>query len=90
MRFARCRPATLLNLGLGAGKTRVALSLLDEWDARNVLILAPKAVVTTGTWQREADRANSNIRPVPLTGTTAHRLKVVRAASSGENSMSSQ
>ena len=82
VRFARCRPATLLNLGLGAGKTRVALSLLDEWDARNVLILAPKAVVTTGTWQREADRANSNIRPVPLTGTTAHRLKVVRAASS--------
>ena len=82
VRFARCRPATLLNLGLGAGKTRVALSLLDEWDARNVLILAPKAVVTTGTWQREADRVNSNIRPVPLTGTTAHRLKVVRAASS--------
>ena len=80
--FALDRPATLLNLGLGAGKTRVALTLLERWGARNVLILAPKAVVTTRTWQREADRMDSSIRPIAPSGDTKKKLSIARSASS--------
>ena len=32
-------------MDMGTGKTRVALELLDRWEAQLVLIVAPKSVV---------------------------------------------
>jgi SNF2 family DNA or RNA helicase len=38
------RPATLLAMGLGTGKSLTTIALLDAWDAQRTLILCPKSV----------------------------------------------
>ena len=43
--FARGRRATLLHMGLGVGKSRVAVSCAEEMGAKRVLILCPLSVV---------------------------------------------
>ena len=48
---AMSRPATMLALGLGAGKTRVAIGAILNRDVKRVLILAPKSVVPV--WSTE-------------------------------------
>jgi SNF2 family DNA or RNA helicase len=49
--FARDLPATLLGLGLGCGKSAVALALNDLWQCERTLIICPTAV--RAVWRRE-------------------------------------
>lgn len=51
--FARERQAAMLNIGMGGGKSLVAIALAEEIGAQNILILCPKSVV--GVWPREAE-----------------------------------
>ena len=45
------RPATLLHMGLGTGKTRVACELLEQWKVSRVIVVCPLSVVPT--WSEE-------------------------------------
>lgn len=49
--FARPARATMLGLGMGCGKTKVTIDLLQNWGSQAVLILCPKAVVPV--WPKE-------------------------------------
>ncbi len=52
--FAKALDGVLLALGMGAGKSKVAVDLIVNWECRTTLILCPKSVV--GVWRREFDR----------------------------------
>jgi SNF2 family DNA or RNA helicase len=43
--FAMSRPATMLNMDMGTGKTRVSLEILRRSEAKLSLVIAPKSVV---------------------------------------------
>lgn len=49
--FARELTSPLLQMGMGTGKSRVAVDLADDWQAMTVLVLCPRRVV--GVWPRE-------------------------------------
>lgn len=50
--FALARPAAMLDMGMGCGKTRVAIEVMGRReDVRRVLVVCPKAVVPV--WGRE-------------------------------------
>lgn len=51
MSYAVNKPATLLNLGMGAGKTLTTICLLQAWKSNLNLVLCPKSVM--GVWRRE-------------------------------------
>lgn len=53
--FCLQRPAAMLDMGMGCGKTRVAIEVMRRReDVRRVLVVCPKAVVPV--WRREARR----------------------------------
>ncbi len=43
--FALNKAGSLLAMGMGSGKTAVAVRLLEEWGCKRVLVLCPKSVV---------------------------------------------
>lgn len=43
--------ASLLGMGMGTGKSRVAINCAVNWDCRRILVLCPKSVI--GVWRRE-------------------------------------
>ena len=47
--FAENRPASMLAMPMGAGKTFTALALADQWDAHRTLVLCPASV--RGVWR---------------------------------------
>ncbi len=49
--FAKNRPASLLAMRMGEGKTAVAIALADYWQADRVLVLCPAPV--RAVWRRE-------------------------------------
>jgi SNF2 family DNA or RNA helicase len=49
--FAVDKPASLLAMAMGTGKSKVAIDLLTNWSARRVLILCPVSV--RNVWRRE-------------------------------------
>lgn len=51
---AMARDATLLAMGMGTGKSKVAVDLIVNGDCRRVLIVCPAAVL--GVWRREFQR----------------------------------
>lgn len=51
MAFALNRPATILDLGMGCGKSLTTVCLLQAWQSRMNLVICPKSVV--GVWRRE-------------------------------------
>lgn len=51
MAFALKKPAAMLALEMGCGKTLTTICLLQAWQARMNLIICPKSV--TGVWRRE-------------------------------------
>jgi SNF2 family DNA or RNA helicase len=51
--FAHQRTATLLHMGMGTGKTRVAFDLMRGWGSGNVVVACPKAVIPA--WARQAE-----------------------------------
>lgn len=52
--FAVERPASLLYMGMGCGKTKVVCDLLVNWQTQAALILCPRSVI--GVWRREFAR----------------------------------
>jgi len=79
--FARDRAGTVLDMGMGTGKTCTALQLLQDWDARRVLVVCP--VEVTKVWPqliaRHCDEPD-RWAPVALSGmSTAKRLDVARS-----------
>lgn len=56
--FALARPAAMLDMGMGCGKTRVAIEVVGARpDVAGVLVVCPKAVVPV--WLRQAERFGS-------------------------------
>ena len=51
--FALARPACMLDMGMGCGKTRVAIEVIRK-RARRVLVVCPKAVIPV--WPREISK----------------------------------
>lgn len=51
--FAYDRDETMLAMGMGSGKTKVAVDLCQNWEAQTILVLAPVKVL--GVWLREFD-----------------------------------
>lgn len=51
MAYAINKPAVLLNMGMGSGKSLTTICLLQAWRSKMVLILCPKSVM--GVWRRE-------------------------------------
>jgi len=47
--FIGPKRASLLHMGMGTGKTRVAVEAADRWEAKRLLILAPLSVLPTWT-----------------------------------------
>ena len=53
--FAMQHPATMLNMDMGTGKTRVAIDVaMDRVDVQRVLVVCPKAVLNV--WPRELSK----------------------------------
>jgi SNF2 family DNA or RNA helicase len=50
-RFAHDRPATMLAMAMGTGKSKVAIDLLLQWNCGRVLVLCPVSV--RNVWKRE-------------------------------------
>lgn len=53
-RFAEHKPASLLAMAMGTGKSKVAIDLLTSWRCRRALILSPVSV--RAVWRREFQR----------------------------------
>jgi len=74
--YARDRRGTMLNMWMGTGKTLVAITLLEEWEAARTLTLAPVSVVTN--WAAEY-RKHTNGAPIDVValpgGATPKKIK---------------
>jgi len=71
--FAENKPAALLAMDMGTGKSAVAVTLARLWECRRVLVLCPKSVV--GVWPREfLKHSGDSFEVLPLfKGTTADK-----------------
>lgn len=49
--FAKDKPASMLAMAMGTGKSLVTVDLCKEWDAQRILILCPVSVMAV--WRRE-------------------------------------
>lgn len=74
--FCQSHPSTLLYLGMGAGKTRIAAEALAQPNHLPALIITRSSVLDDGVWERELDRA-LNVRPVNLTGSISLRANAL-------------
>lgn len=76
--FACGRKASLLDMDMGTGKSKVAIDLLLNWDAARVLVLCPKSVL--GVWRRELARHAPDEYAVLILdrGTVAAKAKEAR------------
>lgn len=72
--FANARHATMLAMGMGTGKSAVAISLADNSDAQNVLIACPKAVIPV--WCTQFQKFSDRFHTCPLIdGTTKSKTQ---------------
>lgn len=80
--FAVDRPASMLAMAMGTGKSRVVCDLLEEWQAKRVLILCPVSV--RNVWRREFDKWLKNEYCVAILnkGTVASQTELAQAACS--------
>lgn len=62
--FVNERRASLLHMGLGTGKSRVAIESAAQTDARRVLILCPLSVIPA--WEEQFRRFGSGWEVIPL------------------------
>lgn len=78
--FARGKQGILLHMGLGTGKTRVVIEILEERKARMAVVFAPLSAVPV--WAREiAKYAQRDWMAVALEGgTTVKRAKLFEEA----------
>lgn len=74
-----------LFMDMGTGKTPTALWLLQERACQLVLVVAPKSVITTQVWEREAAKWWPDATVIPLLkGTVKERAQQLRGV--GESS----
>lgn len=77
--WAKDRLASLLHLGMGCGKTRVALELLKLWLCSRVLVCCPRAVIPA--WLKQARLWYQDLRVVLLTkGNSKQKGELLREA----------
>lgn len=78
--FALHRPATMLSMDMGTGKTRVAIELIKAWPViRNVLVVCPKSVVQV--WPTEIIKYTTpgEFKVLAPTGTVKCRAAAIRS-----------
>jgi len=77
--FALPRPATMVNGGLGVGKSRIACEAVKQWDSRRTLVLCPPSV--RSVWRREAAKWTPETTAVILDrGSVAERTAMADQA----------
>lgn len=78
--FAVDRQSSLLAMKMGHGKSLTTLALLEQWDARKVLVLCPKSVVAA--WPEQFRRhVDTPWTICPLDqGSVAQRVKLAEQA----------
>lgn len=77
--FAQHLSACLLYLGMGTGKTRIALDLIQGRGDRRVLVACPLSVIPA--WERQAQVHAPGVKVVRLDqGSVAQKLKRAEAA----------
>jgi SNF2 family DNA or RNA helicase len=78
--FAANQPATMLAMGMGAGKSKVVVDLVCGKGYAATLIICPKSVV--GVWPKQfATHGGREVHVVSLTkGTCAKKVEVARQA----------
>ncbi len=77
--FAYDRPATLLPIKMGGGKTKIACDLLGNWGSQRVVIVAPTKVLNV--WPKEfAKHYPGDYRTVVLDGSPAKKLQLAEQA----------
>lgn len=74
--FAYHRPATMLNMHMGTGKTKVAVDLMQNWpDVKRTLVVCPASVRTT--WLRQlVDHGAVPFRAVELSKGTRRNVQL--------------
>lgn len=60
--FAMNMPAVLLDMGMGTGKTKVCVDLINNRKHKRILVGCPKRVLTGNVWGREIAKHS----PVPI------------------------
>ncbi len=77
--FAKDRPATMLSMFMGTGKSLVTVDLCKEWNAKRVLILCPVSV--RAVWRREFAKWGEGMFQVTVLdkGTVAKKTNTVDA-----------
>lgn len=84
--FAKQLDAAMLAMDMGTGKSLVALALLKEWDARQVLIMCPKSVV--GVWPKQfRQHALTPSEWFVVTQSPNRRMRVVARAEETEQGL---
>ena len=77
--FAVGRPGTLLHMGMGTGKTRVAIEVARRTEARTIIVLCPKSVIQN--WVDQTAEFAPEIASVPLVrGTAKEKAIEIKAA----------
>lgn len=79
--FAEDKPAVMLALAMGTGKTRVAVELLQRRDVKRALVLCPRSVVDV--WPKQVAEYSDFLTVALRDGTVAKRQK--QAAESRAN-----
>tara|TARA_A100001037_G_scaffold302384_1_gene333858 strand:+ start:3218 stop:4849 length:1632 start_codon:yes stop_codon:yes gene_type:complete len=76
VRFAYHKPASMLALEMGTGKSKVAVDLATNWGCKTILIVCPKSVL--GVWRREFQRhGNTYQMEILESGTAARKAKQI-------------
>lgn len=71
-KFAYDKPAIMLALDMGCGKSKVAIDLISNKEYKKVLIACPKTVIPTWVEQFE-EHGYIGRRPIPLTGSSENK-----------------
>ena len=76
--FVLSHPASYLHMGMGLGKSRVAVEALDNLTAKRVLVLSPKAAVAS-VWPGQFEQWGTRpwIVAAEIKGSLSKRLTVV-------------
>ena len=77
--YAFNMPASMLDMGMGTGKTKVVVDLVREWKCKRTLIICPNSVVRV--WPKEFRKhgvGSGRIMPLEVGSVAAKRDKVAQ------------
>src|SRR5436309_2927957 len=79
--FAEPKYGALLEMGMGTGKTRVVIDLIERRNHRRILIVCPTSVITDAVWPKELLKHSSRPYAVyELSGSIKDRASRLHAA----------